>query len=42
MPNVLLDMALYILNTSAEQFTNHMLNPTDGVPITQKITHSFI
>jgi hypothetical protein len=35
-------MALHILHTSKEQFTNCTLNPADGIPITEKITYSFI
>ena len=39
---MLLDMALYIVHSSEEEFTNCSLNPRDGIPIIQKITHSFI
>ena len=35
-------MALYIVHSSEEGFTNNWLNPRDGIPIIQKITHSFI
>ena len=35
-------MALHIVHSSEEGFTNRSLNPRDGIPIIQKITHSFI